>query len=528
MPPRTPIHPSGTARPPTRSAGAREWTGLAVLTLPVLLLAIDLTALHLALPHLAADLAPTGAQQLWILDIYGFMIAGFLITMGTLGDRIGRRKLLLTGAAAFGVASVAAAYSTSPEMLIVTRALLGISGAALMPSTLSLIRNMFHVPRQRALAIAVWGAAFSSGAAIGPLAGGALREWFWWGSVFLMGVPIMLLLLIAGPFLLPAYRDPEPGRLDLTSVLLSLAAILPLVYAAKEAASSGWGWPTVTALAAGVLFGWWFIRRQRRLDSPLVDLSLFRNRPFSVGLASMMLGALSMGAFVFLFAQYLQLIHGLTPLQSGLWMVPFAAASVVASMSTPAIGARLGTPNTVSLGLALSAIGFAVLALVSADSPLALIVTGSMVLAVGLAPLMVLVIDLVISSSPKEKSGSVSSMSETSSELGVAMGIATLGTVVSAVYRQVMAGPLPSGVPPEAADAARDSLPSAVATAQNLPAETADALIFQAREAFMTGITVVGYTGVALLLVLAAVTGLFLRPAKTTGNNENNTLKEKA
>lgn len=528
MPPTTPTQFPATQNPPQQRAGLREWSGLAVLTLPVLMLSIDLTALHLALPHLAADLSATGTQQLWILDIYGFMIAGFLITMGTLGDRLGRRRLLLVGASVFGAASVLAAYSTSPEMLIVTRAFLGISGAALMPSTLSLIRNMFHVPRQRALAIAVWGAGFSGGAAIGPLAGGALLEWFWWGSVFLMGVPIMLLLLIAGPFLLPEYRDPKPGRLDPTSVLLSLAAILPLVYAAKEAASIGWGWTVSTPLAAGVLFGWLFIRRQRTLASPLVDLGLFRNRPFSVGLASMLLGALSMGAFVFLFAQYLQLIHELTPLQAGLWMLPFATASVVAAMSTPALGSRLGTPRTVSLGLTLSAVGFAALALVSAHSPLALMVAASMILAVGLAPLMVLVIDLVISSAPKEKSGSVSSMSETSSELGAALGIATLGTAVTAVYRQVMDGPLPSGVPPEAADTARDSLPSAMEAARNLPIETAEALMLQAREAFMTGITVIGYTGVALLLALAVATELFLRPTKKTRTARNNTLKENA
>ncbi len=219
-------------------AGRREWIGLAVLTLPTLLLALDESVLFLALPRLGSDLAPSSAQLLWIMDIYGFMIAGFLVTMGTLGDRIGRRRLLLLGAAGFGVASVVAAYSTSPEMLIVTRALLGIAGATLMPSTLALISNMFRDPQQRSLAIGGWMAAFTGGFMIGPLIGGTLLEHFWWGSVFLMGVPVMALLLAVGPVLLPEYRAAEAGRLDLVSVALSLAAILPVIYGLKQNCST--------------------------------------------------------------------------------------------------------------------------------------------------------------------------------------------------------------------------------------------------------------------------------------------------
>src|SRR6201991_2761900 len=262
-------------------AGRREYAGLAVLTLPTILIALDMSVLYLALPHLGADLGASSLQQLWITDVYGFMVAGLLITMGTLGDRIGRRKLLLAGAAAFGVASVLAALSTSAEMLIATRALLGIAGATLMPSTLSLIRTMFHDASQRTVAISVWMAAFAVGGALGPLVGGFLLDYFWWGSAFLIGVPVMTILLVLGPVLLPEHRDREAGRLDLASVALSLVAVLSAVYGLKLVAESGFGWPPLAFVAMGLVAGLVFIRRQGRLADPLLDLTLFRVRTFS-------------------------------------------------------------------------------------------------------------------------------------------------------------------------------------------------------------------------------------------------------
>ena len=220
-------------------AGRREWMGLAVIALPCLLYSMDLTVLELAVPKLSADLKPSSSQLLWIMDVYGFLLAGFLLTMGTLGDRIGRRRLLLIGAAAFGVASVLAAFSTSAEMLIATRALLGVAGATLAPSTLSLIRNMFVNTEQRAFAIGVWATSFAVGTAIGPLAGGFLSEFFWWGSVFLLAVPVMLLLLVLGPVLLPEYRDPGAGRLDLISAAISLVAVVLMIYGLKQIVQDG-------------------------------------------------------------------------------------------------------------------------------------------------------------------------------------------------------------------------------------------------------------------------------------------------
>ena len=265
-------------------AGRREWIGLGVIALPCLLYSMDLTVLNLAVPHLSADLKPSASQLLWIVDIYGFMIAGALITMGTLGDRIGRRKLLMIGAVAFGAASVLAAFSTTAEMLIAARALLGLSAATLAPSTLSLIRNMFLDPKERTFAIGIWISSFSAGGAIGPLVGGVLLTFFWWGSVFLIAVPLMVLLLVLAPLLLPEFRDPAAGRLDLASAALSLVSVLAAIYGLKHAAEAGFDAVTVSSIAGGLVVGAIFVWRQRRLADPLIDLSLFRSPAFSASL----------------------------------------------------------------------------------------------------------------------------------------------------------------------------------------------------------------------------------------------------
>jgi DHA2 family multidrug resistance protein-like MFS transporter len=265
-------------------ATRREWIGLGVLTLAALVYAMDLTVLNLAIPRISAELQPSSAQLLWIIDIYGFLVAGLLITMGTLGDRIGRRKLLLGGAAGFAAASLLAAFSTSAEMLIASRAIMGVAGATVAPSTLSLIFTMFLDPKQRSTAIGVWIAAYSAGGAIGPVLGGVLLEWFWWGSVFLIGVPVMALLLVLGPRTLPEYRDPNARRLDLLSAAMSLLAILGVVYGLKQIAQDGIGSVPVLAIIGGAILGVAFIWRQLHLESPTIDVRLFRIRAFSASL----------------------------------------------------------------------------------------------------------------------------------------------------------------------------------------------------------------------------------------------------
>jgi MFS transporter, DHA2 family, multidrug resistance protein len=315
-------------------ARRREWMGLAVIALPCLLYSMDLTVLELAVPKLSADLKPSSSQLLWIMDVYGFLLAGFLLTMGTLGDRIGRRRLLLIGAAAFGVASVLAAFSTSAEMLIATRALLGVAGATLAPATLSLIRNMFVNTEQRAFAIGVWATSFAVGAAIGPLAGGFLLEFFWWRSVFLLAVPVMLLLLVLGPVLLPEYRDPGAGRLDLISAAISLVAVVLMIYGLKQIVQDGVAWLPVLTIAAGLAAGVLFARRQRNLDDPLIDLRLFGEPAFGTSLSAFLLSIFVIAGTFFFVAQYLQLVLRLSPLQAGLWASQSSAASVPPSIDT--------------------------------------------------------------------------------------------------------------------------------------------------------------------------------------------------
>ncbi|WP_147123859.1 MFS transporter, partial [Nocardia neocaledoniensis] len=314
-------------------ASTRDWAGLAVLALALLLLAVDATVLDLAVPAISADLAPSTPQLLWIIDVYSFVLAGLLVVMGNLGDRIGRRRLLLLGAVGFGVASALAAWSVSPEMLIAARVLQGVAGATLMPATLGLIRSMFQDARQRTLAIGVWSAMAGGGAAAGPIVGGWLLEHFWWGSVFLVNLPVMVVLLMLAPVLIPESRDPHPGRFDLLSAVLSMLALVPVVYAVKETAAHG---PSPVVLVVGVLgllAGVLFVRRQRRLADPMLDLRLFALPRFRIAVFTNLLAVFALAGVLFFGSQYLQLVLGRSPLEAGMVMLPGLAASVFGSLA---------------------------------------------------------------------------------------------------------------------------------------------------------------------------------------------------
>jgi MFS transporter, DHA2 family, multidrug resistance protein len=499
------------ADPAPPKAGRREWIGLAVIALPCVVYAMDLTVLNLALPDLSEDLEPSSSQLLWIVDIYGFFVAGLLITMGTLGDRIGRRRLLLIGGAAFGAASALAALSTSAEMLIAARALLGVAGATLAPSTLALIRNMFADPQERTFAIGVWITSFSGGAAIGPLVGGLLLERFWWGSVFLLAVPVMALLLVVGPRLLPEYRNPAAGRLDLISAAESLVAVLAVIYGLKRMAQEGLGWEAIVAIAAGLAVGAAFVRRQGRLADPLIDLRLFRVPAFSGALTANTLGFfVNFGIAVFI-AQYLQLVLGLSPLEAGLWTLPWAGGFIVGSMLTPVIVSRISAASAIVGGLALAAAGFGLLTQVSGDSSLATLVTGSVVLALGLAPVFTLAADLMVSAAPAERAGAAAGISETSSEFGGALGIAVLGVIGTALYRGEVADTVPAGIPSEAAEAARDSLGGAVAAGDELPEASAPELVDAASDAFTQALQLAATLSAAVLIAAAVLAWGLLR-----------------
>jgi MFS transporter, DHA2 family, multidrug resistance protein len=492
-------------------ATRREWIGLAVIALPCVLYSMDLTVLNLAVPRLSEDLKPTSAQLLWILDIYGFLVAGSLITMGNLGDRIGRRRLLMIGATAFGVTSVIAAFSTSAGMLIAARALLGVAGATLAPSTLSLIRTMFRDHQQRTFAIGVWVSSYSIGGAIGPLLGGVVLEYFWWGAVFLLGVPVMALLLVVGPRLLPEFRDPNAEPVDILSAVLSLAGVLLVIYGLKRIAEHGPEPLAAISIAAGVFVGVVFVRRQPKLAHPLIDLKLFRSGAFSMALVTYLLGTFAIfGGFVFI-AQYLQLVLGLSPLKAGLWSLPSFSAFIVGSMVVPGMARRIRSPTLIAGGLMIAAVGFGVLTQIDRAPPLVVIVTGSIIYSLGISPVIILATDIIVGSAPVEHAGAASAISETSSELGGALGVAILGSIGTAVYRMRMAAAMPFGVPFDAREIARGTLGGATAVAEQLPAQLGAALLGTARDAFTQAFVAIAAVNAAIILATAIGATLMLR-----------------
>ncbi|MFF0451632.1 MFS transporter [Streptomyces sp. NPDC004609] len=478
-------------------AGRREWIGLGLLASVALLLSIDVSILYLALPQMSGDLGATASQQLWIMDVYSFMLAGFLVTMGTLGDRIGRRKLLMTGAVAFGAASVLAAYSVSAEMLIASRALLGIAGATLLPSSMALIRNMFRDPQQMGAAIGIFFSCFMGGMALGPLAGGLLLENFWWGSAFLLGVPFMAALLIGGRALLPEYRDTEAGRLDPASVVLSLTAILPAVYGLKEIARHGVEPLSVLAMLLGAVMGTVFVRRQRGLASPLLDLRLFANRALTSTLTILLLGGVVMAGTSLMSTMYLQTVAELSPLKAGLWLIPQNVAMVAALSAGPALARRFRPAFVMAGGLVISAAGLGVITQVSADGGPPLLVTGLVLLSAGIALPMGLGNGIIMTAAPVEKAGSAAALSETGGELGVAVGVAALGSLGTAVYRDA----LPAGL-----EDAGETVSAGLAAADGVPA-----LVDAVQRAFTSGLHAVAAVGGLTFLALAALTVVILR-----------------
>ena len=495
---------SVVAEPPR--ATRREWLGLAVIALPCMLYSMDLTVLNLALPRIAEDLKPSSAKLLWIIDIYGFFVAGLLITMGNIGDRIGRRRLLLSGAAAFGVASAVAALSRSAGMLIAARALLGIAGATLAPSTLSLIRNMFLDPRQRTVAIGVWTASYSIGGALGPVLGGLILQRFQWGSVFLLAVPVMALLLIAGPALLPESRNPSSKPLDLPSAALSLVAVLSLIYGLKMYVQDGFGWLPAGSLGAGIVLGAIFIRRQRRLAEPLIDLGLFRVPGFGVSVATYLLATLvTFGSYVAV-GQYLQLVLGLRPLAAGLWLLPWSASYVAGSFLAPILARRIRPALVMAGGLVFAAAGFIVASRV-AGLGVGAIIAASTFYSLAMSPVFTLGIDAIVAAAPPARAGAAAALSETSSELGGALGIAVFGSIGTAIYRGSLAGSAAFAAAPVAARrVALDTLGGAVAAAAQVPSDaSAVRLLDAARFAFSHGVQVTLVICAALSLVTAVV-----------------------
>ncbi|MBC6462260.1 MFS transporter [Actinomadura sp. HBU206391] len=492
-------------------AGRREWIGLAVLFLPCLLISMDISVLFFALPFISAELEPTGTQQLWIMDIYGFVLAGMLITMGALGDRIGRRRLLMLGATAFSVASVIAAYSTSAEMLIITRALLGLAGATLMPSTLALIRNMFHDPQERKTAIAIWTGAITGGTIVGPIVGGFLLEHFWWGSAFLINVPAMALLLALAPVLLPEFRAPRTGGFDVLGAALSLTAVLPVIYGIKRMAVDGVEPLPAASVMAGLLIGVAFVHRQRTRANPLIDIGLFRHRAFSGSILINVIGMFCLTGYALFTTQYLQLVLGMRPFTAALWSLAASPAIMVAVGVAAVLGRSVRPAFVICGGLLVSTAGFILLSQVRVDSPLAVVLIAAGVLVSGIIVASTLTADMILTAAPPERAGSASALSETGSELGGALGMAILGSIGAAVYHHRMADVMSPGTSPEALHAARETLGGANAVAAQLPGNASDALLDAGRHAFTQGMSVASMAGAVLMAATAVVALVLLR-----------------
>ncbi|WP_261717878.1 MFS transporter [Streptomyces sp. FZ201] len=496
---------TSTLQPATTTEAVKRpgrWLALSVLVLAVLLVAVDATVLGLATPYISEDLDPSGTQLLWIGDVYSFVIAGLLVSMGSLGDRIGRKKILLVGATAFGAISVLNAYATSPEMMIVARALLGVAGATLMPATLALIRNLFHDPRERSLAVGIWGATASAGTAVGPIVGGFLLEHFWWGSVFLINLPVMAVLVVVGIRLLPESRNPNPGPWDLRSVLLSLVGMVGVVYAVKEIAAHGVTWQPLAVGLVGALALYGFVRRQLTLPEPLLDMRLFRNRGFSGAVLADLLTILGLSGLVFFLSQYLQLVQGRGPLEAGLAELPAAVGAVAAGLVAGRAARRYSVRAVVSGGLAAVGLSLAALTVLGQSTGYAVLGTALLVVGIGAGFSFTVTADVILSSVPKEHAGSASAVSETAYELGAALGIAVLGSIVTGVYSNFTG---PAGTP----DSAHESLGGAVESAASMPPAAAQTMLDAARESFVNGLTLAAGAGAAVLL-LAAVAAWFM------------------
>jgi EmrB/QacA subfamily drug resistance transporter len=465
----------------------RRWAILGVLVVSLLVVVLDNTVLNVAMRTIADPVGGLGASQAdleWAINSYTLVFAGLLFTAGILGDRIGRRRMLVAGLILFGLASLASAYAQTPTQLIWARALMGIGGAAVMPSTLSIISNVFD-PRERGKAIGVWAGAVGLGVAIGPVVGGALLERFWWGSVFLINVPIILIGLVAVLALVPESRDPRPGRLDLVGVTLSIAGLGLLVYGIIDGGEHGFGRVQAWAsILAGLAILAAFIRYERRTDHPSLDVRLFRDPRFSAAVGSIGLVFFAAMGTMFFLAFYLQLVRGFTPLEAGLMMTPFAAAQLIFAPMSAGMVKRYGPKAVCATGLALVAVTMAGFAFVGASTPLWMLIVLTFVQGAGMANVIPPATESIMSSLPREKAGVGSAVSNTVRQVGGALGVAVLGSVLSAVYRGQIDGAV-AGLPENARAVASESISGAYGVAaQAGPA--GGAVISAANDAFVT------------------------------------------
>ncbi len=501
-------------------AGEREWAGLAALSLATLMITFDMFVLLLALPKITTELRPSTVEQLWILDIYGFLVGGFLITMGTLGDRIGRRKLLMIGAACFAVASLLCAFAPTTGLLIAGRALLGIAGSTLAPSTLALITNMFRDPRQMGFAIGIWAGGFTIGSILGPVIGGVLLEYFWWGSVFLLAVPVMALLLVVVPIAVPEFKNPDAGKLDLVSAVLSVLAMIAFIYGLKEVARHGWQAAPVVVGGVGIALAVVFVRRQLHLTEPFMDLRLFHNRSFSTMLVGLVLYALIGGSSMFYITQFLQSVSGMTPLAAAFCLLPGMVVATASATVSPKLGEKFRPAYLIAGGIAGIIIPFVMFSRLDVDSSPAVLIVGFAIMGLCEGPLLTLGTNLVVGSAPPEKAGTSSSMTQVANEAGSSLGVAVMGSIGAAVYVAQLSDTAPAGVRADVLDSARENVASALTVASGLPGQLGGQLSAAAKAAFVSGMNVFAMVCVAILVVASIVIGVLLRHVPPTGAGE--------
>lgn len=504
-----------------QKATIKEWIGLGILGLSSLAVAVDLFVMLLALPKISAGLHAGATQLLWITDIYGFLLSGFLITMGTLGDRIGRRKVLIMGSAGFAICSILVAFSQSTSMLILSRALLGVAGAMVGPAALSLIRHMFTDPKENSHAVGILLSCFVGGTILGPLVGGLLLQHFWWGSVFLVGVPPMLLVLLLGKKFLPEYKDEHAGKLHLPSALLSLAAILPFIYGVKEMAAHGWGIVPLCSLLFGIACGITFVRMQTRMADPLLDLTLFKRPMFGVMLGAMLINTVLPGGVMVFTTQYLQLVIGLSPLHAGLWMIPAMIASVIGFMGSPRLASKVQPRFLIPLGLCCSILGMLILSTVSLSSGVLPLIAGFALFNFGAGPLLTIGTGTIIGAAPPQKAGAAAALSQTSNELGFALGVGIMGSIGTAVYHYALGGPI-GGLTAAANSNVHETLASAVQTAQTLPAPLASTVLDTARSAFIQEYHVAALLSAVALAIIAVTLMIKLNAPAPHAEVKNN------